>query len=64
MDEKQNETKELSLETVISNAIKIPGVKVDRNKMLAETFSSYPDRFAEIIAKGPIEAGISQLVSR
>ena len=60
MDEKQNETKELSLETVISNAIKIPGVKVDRNKMLAETFSSYPDRFAEIIAKGPIEAGISQ----
>ena len=48
------------LEEIISKAIKIPGVKVDRNKFLAEVFSAKVDLLENIINKGPIEAGISR----
>lgn len=51
---------DMMLENVISKAIQIPGVKVDRNKFLAESFSSKPDLIERIISEGPIEIGVSR----
>ena len=51
---------DLMLEEIISKAIQIPGVKVDRNKFLAECFSSRVEQLEEIIHDGPIEVGLAQ----
>lgn len=48
------------LEEIISKSIQIPGVKVDRNKFLAEVFSDKPNLLENIINNGPIEAGITR----
>ncbi|MBQ9279546.1 MAG: SHOCT domain-containing protein [Clostridia bacterium] len=53
-------TSDFMLEEIISKAIQIPGVKVDRNKFLAEEFSSKVDILENIINNGPIETGISR----
>ncbi|MCR4913177.1 MAG: SHOCT domain-containing protein [Lactobacillus sp.] len=53
-------TSDVLLEEVVTKAIQIPGVKVDRNKLLAEAFSSKVDLLETIINVGPIEAGISR----
>ena len=52
--------KELALESIISSAIQIPGVKVDRRKFLAETFASDEFPLQDVIDLGPIEVGVSQ----
>ena len=52
--------KELALESIISSAIQIPGVKVDRRKFLAETFASDEFPLQDVIDFGPIEVGVSQ----
>ena len=54
-----SEKNEVALETIISNAIKVPGVKVDRKKFLAEKFSNESD-VQNILEVGPIQANISQ----
>ncbi|MBQ6019575.1 MAG: bacteriochlorophyll 4-vinyl reductase [Clostridia bacterium] len=54
------QSQEFSLETVITTAVKIPGVKVDRNKFLAETFSSSPEMLQDILTAGPVTAGIGR----
>lgn len=54
-----SEKNEVALETIISNAIKVPGVKVDRKKFLAEKFSNEND-VQNILEVGPIQANISQ----
>lgn len=58
------DTKEIAsdimLERIIYKAIQIPGVKVDRNKFLAEVFSSKVDLLENIINNGPVEAGITR----
>lgn len=51
---------DIMLEEIISKAIQIPGVKVDRNKFLAEGFSLEVDMLENIINNGPIEAGVSR----
>jgi len=51
---------DIMLEEIISKAIQIPGVKVDRNKFLAEGFSSKVDLLENIINNGPVEAGITR----
>ena len=51
---------DLMLEEIISKAIQIPGVRVDRNKFLAEEFSSKVDMLENIINNGPIEAQVSE----
>ena len=51
---------DIVLEEIISKAIQIPGVKVDRNKFLAEGFSSRVDLLENIINNGPVEAGITR----
>ena len=52
--------KEFALENVITTSVQLPGVKVNRSKFLAESFSSTPDKIQEIIEQGPIAAGISR----
>lgn len=61
MDEKDNElVKQMMLEEVITKAVQVPGVKVNRKQFLAELFASKADNLEEIIEKGPIEAGIKK----
>lgn len=55
-----NTNKELALESVITSAIQIPGVKVNRNKFLAELFATEDVAIQELLDHGPISAGISQ----
>lgn len=53
----ENEQKSISLENVISTAIQVPGVKVNREIFLREQFKGLPrDRMEEIIDKGPVDA--------
>lgn len=50
-----------SLENVISTALQVPGVKVNRTGFLAEEFQNEPqDRLNQILQVGPVEAGCSQ----
>lgn len=61
MEEKSNDlAKQMMLEEVITNAVQIPGVKVNRKQFLAEHFASKADNLEEILEKGPIEAGIKR----
>lgn len=53
-------TSNIMLEEIICKAIQIPGVKVDRNKFLAEIFSSKVDLLENIINNGPIRVGITR----
>lgn len=61
MDKKDDElAKEIMLQEIITNAVKLPGVKVDRRHFLAEQFASVSENLEEIISNGPIEAGIKR----
>lgn len=53
-------TSDIMLEEIICKAIQIPGVKVDRNKFLAEIFSSKVDLLENIINNGPKGVGITR----
>lgn len=55
-----NPTSEVALEVIVSKAIQIPGVKVDRHKFLAESFSKEETDINHLIEVGPIEAGCSR----
>lgn len=60
MSEEKKLEKEVALENIITSAVQIPGVKVDRKKFLAETFANHDVVLEDIFELGPIEAGISQ----
>lgn len=61
MEIKENNlAKQVMLEEIISKAVQIPGVKVNRKQFLAEQFYSKTDELEVIIEKGPIEAGIKR----
>lgn len=60
----QETKQELALEMVISNAIKIPGIKVDRKKFLAEMLIKETDDIQGVIANGPVAAGINEKTLR
>ena len=52
-----NEEKGMSLEKVISTALQVPGVKVNREAFLREQFKNAPkNKLEEILAKGPVAA--------
>ena len=57
---KKKKKKQLALENVITTAIQIPGVKVNRNKFLTELFATEDVAIQEVLDCGPISAGISQ----
>ena len=61
---KKEITQEIALETIISNAIKIPGVRVDRDKFLAEILVKETDNIQEVIDNGPIATGIDEATLR
>ena len=52
--------KEVALESVISTAVQIPGVKVNRKKFLAETFATENVAIQDILDLGPIAAQFPQ----
>ena len=52
--------KEVALESVISSAIQIPGVKVERKKFLAEMFATEDIVIQDVLDFGPIAANIPQ----
>lgn len=52
--------KEMALESVVTSAVKIPGVKVDRKTFLAEIFRNEDVSMQEILDDGPIHANVSQ----
>lgn len=47
-------------EVLMTNAVKLPGVKVDRKEFLAQSFSKHvpASQLADIVEKGPIEANV------
>lgn len=59
-DKDNNSTKQIMLEEVITKAVQIPGVKVNRKQFLAEQFASKANNLDEILEKGPVEAGIKR----
>ena len=62
MDKKEkSKEKSLDLTSVVSNAIKLPGVKVTRDTFLREQFKELePAAIEEIVEKGPVLAGRSR----
>lgn len=53
-------SKEIVLEDVINASVQIPGVKVNRNKFLAEQFASSGINIQDILDLGPLEAGLTR----
>lgn len=60
MAENKNFEKEVAVESIITTAVQIPGVKVNRRKFLSEMFVTEETDIQSILDIGPIEAGISQ----
>ena len=56
----KNNSSDFSLESIVSAAIKVPGVKVKRNEFLAKVFSDSPSLISAIVDSNPIEAGITR----
>lgn len=55
---------EVALEKIITTAVKVPGVKVDRNKFLTEVFSHVEVDLQNVIDNGPISAGVDEKTLR
>ena len=51
---------EYALETIVTNAVKIPGVKVSRHAFLENAFAKLPYDTDRILAEGPVNAGVSR----
>ncbi|PZX02885.1 hypothetical protein C7437_10930 [Psychrobacillus insolitus] len=49
-----------SFEIIMSNVLKLPGIKVDRKEFLAKSFSNYvsSDILSKVLDKGPVEANV------
>lgn len=60
MENKLEKTSEFSLENVITTAVKIPGIKVNRSEFLASTFRELDLPIQEVLDQGPIAAGCSR----
>lgn len=59
MENNKELSKEIVLEDVISQSVKLPGVKVNRNKLLAELFTNTGKNIKDIIDLGPVECGFT-----
>ncbi|WP_082595626.1 SHOCT domain-containing protein [Paenibacillus sp. Soil750] len=57
---KESQQSNNTFELVLVNALKVPGVKVNRKEFLAHTLADYAnsEQFAAVLDKGPVEAGI------
>lgn len=56
-----NTEKSNSLELILTNALKVPGVKVNRTEFLSKTLADHVgyNDLAVVLKKGPIEAGVN-----
>lgn len=60
MSEQNKTEKEVALESIITSAVQIPGVKVSRSKFLAETFATEDVAIQDVLDYGPVAARIPQ----
>lgn len=60
MSDQQTAQTEFALESVISTAVQIPGVKVNRRKFLAEIFATEDIAIEDVLELGPIAAQFPQ----
>lgn len=60
MESTKELTTNVAVEEVITAAVKIPGVKVNRDKFLGEQFAGMGIDVQDVITLGPVEAGISR----
>lgn len=60
MSETKDVAKDLSLENVITTAIQIPGVRVNRKEFLSVMFAKEDVELQDIINRGPIECEVPQ----
>ena len=56
---KKEIVKEYMLDDIVSTAIKLHGVKVNRDKFLTSEFAGF-DNINEIVSKGPVQAGVDR----
>ncbi|WP_253701669.1 SHOCT domain-containing protein [Bacillus sp. FJAT-27445] len=56
-----NTEKSNSLELILTNALKVPGVKINRTEFLSKTLADHVDynELVVVLEKGPIEAGVN-----
>lgn len=60
MEQKATVDNEISLEKVITTAVQIPGVKVNREAFLAELFKGDEYEIQDILNFGPVDANVPQ----
>lgn len=61
MDTTSVNSTDVSLSDVVSTAIQVPGVRVNRNSFLCDAFKEVDkDSLQSIIEKGPVEAGVGR----
>lgn len=60
MSNTNDQTKEIALEGIITTSVQIPGVKVSRDKFLAEMFATEDVVLQDVLDLGPIQAGVSR----
>ena len=60
MTEQNNAGKEVALESIITSAVQIPGVKVSRDKFLSETFATEDVIIRDVLDFGPVGAKVSK----
>ncbi|MCI5904990.1 MAG: SHOCT domain-containing protein [Oscillospiraceae bacterium] len=60
MENQNDVAKEYALGTVITKAVQLPGVKVNRREFLTKTFASDTNRITDIVDNGPIAANYTQ----
>lgn len=60
MNDSKQQATEVALENIISTSIQIQGVKVNRDKFLAETFATEDVFLQDVLDLGPVDAGITR----
>ena len=60
MSNTNEQTKEIALEGIITASVQIPGVKVSRDKFLAEMFATEDVALQDVLDLGPVQAGVSR----
>ena len=58
MEKQENVSQEVALEAIITNAVKLPLVKVNRDAFWRKCFSAGDIPMPEILEKGPVGVGI------
>ncbi len=60
MERAKDEASTQVLENIVTNVVKLPGIKVNRDQFLAETFAKEDINLQTILDLGPIAAGVSK----